>query len=239
MFCNNCGKPNQDGAKFCSECGAPINQIINQQYDNSQQKRQQARNSEITELDKMIRYFSQKSMVYEEYDRISAELSRFSKGKHYALLIWGIIVSFLGTIFVSAFSREEPAKLALGFIPFLLGQGMIVGHIVYAVSFSKRKKELEAKLSEISSELFEYYKAYGTCVVGAEYTNPSNLIAIANTIRSGRADTIKEAINVLLDDVYRNNMQNLTAQSARSAAAAARGATAGAVFSAANFFTRR
>ena len=28
MFCNNCGKQNPDGAKFCSECGAPIAGVI-------------------------------------------------------------------------------------------------------------------------------------------------------------------------------------------------------------------
>ena len=105
-------------------------------------------------------------------------------------------------------------------------------------AFKKRAAKTFQRYDEVTAELFDYYQQYGTCLVGSEYTNPSNLITIMNTIKSGRADTTKDAINLLLEDTYRNNMQRIAAQAARSAAAAARGARVGAVFSAANFFLK-
>ena len=234
MFCNQCGRHNPDGAKFCNSCGAPLAAPSNA----AMQQRQQDRNAEMEELQKMIHYFSQKGALYEEYDRVCAAIDRTAKGKHYALLVWGIIVSALGMFFFAMLRTGEPAYSALAAIPFLIGQAMIVGHIVYAVSFDKKKAQLNRRYDELSAALFEHYKAYGYCAVGPEYTNPSNLTAILNTIRSGRADSIKEALNVLVNDAYRNNMQQLAAQTARSAAAAARGAKTGAVFSAANFFLK-
>ena len=95
---------------------------------------------------------------------------------------------------------------------------------------------LESKEEKFCEELYQYYLNYGYCLVSAEYTNPSNLLAILHTIESGRADTIKEAINILVEDAHRNNMEALATQTAVASAAAARGATAAAVFSAANFF---
>lgn len=238
MFCNNCGKQNPDGAKFCNSCGANLFTASQNTVDEIQNERHKLRNAEIAEIERMIRYFSKQTTLYDKYDRLSAQIDNFSKGKHYALLVWGIIVSFLGMITTSALSGEQAGALA-GVIPFLIGQGMIIGHIVYAVSFDKRKNEFEARINQVTSELLDYYNDYGMCAVGAEYTNPSNLAAIANTIKIGRADTIKEAINILIDDAYKNNMQSLAAQTARNSAAAARAAKAGVFFNAANFFTRR
>ena len=234
MFCNQCGKQNPDSARFCNFCGAPMAGPMVTIY----QPRKQERNAEIAELERMIRYFSQKSALYGEYDNVSAEIDSCSKGKHYALLIWGIIVSFAATMMFSAINSSDTKTAVIALIPFLIGQGMIVGHIIYAVSFNKRLDMLTCRYDELSSELFDYYRGYGTCLIGPEYTNPSNLITILNTIKSGRADTTKDAINILVEDAYRRNMQQFAAQAARSAAAAARGARVSAVFSAANFFLR-
>ena len=45
--------------------------------------------------------------------------------------------------------------------------------------------------------LNEYYKNYGYCPIAAEYTNPKILKKIREPIYIGRADTIKEAMNLL------------------------------------------
>lgn len=241
MFCNQCGKQNPDGVQFCHSCGAPLAANSNV----AMQQRQQNRNAEMEELQRMIYYFSQNGAMYEEYDRVCAALDRTAKGKRHALLVWGIIISSIGLLILSmvlpmGLSRGSDyyAAIAIAAFPFLIGQAMIVGYIVYAVNFNKKAAQLYQRYDELSFALIENYKAYGYCAVGPEYTNPSNLTAILNTIRSGRADSIKEALNVLVNDAYRNNMQQLAAQTARSAAAAARGAKAGAVFSAANFFLK-
>ena len=60
-----------------------------------------------------------------------------------------------------------------------------------------------------------------------------------DTMNSGRADTIKEAVNILVEDAHRNNMEAYARSAAISADNAARGARTAAVFAAANLFIRR
>lgn len=74
------------------------------------------------------------------------------------------------------------------------------------------------------------------CLIGAEYTNPKVITQLANIFRAGRADTIKEAINVLLDDAHKSNVELQAQLSAQAARQAANGAKTAAVFSAARFF---
>lgn len=238
MYCNHCGQQNPDGATFCNHCRAPVSAgTAPVRQMNSIDARKNTRNAELTELERMMRHFSQKNAQYEEYDRLSAELDLYAKGKHHALLVWGIIVSVLGMLLCSVlyFGTVGEAQYMALFL-FLAGQAMVVGYIVYSVRYTKRKETITSRYDAVSYELFEHYCAYGICAVGCEYTNPTNLAAVSRTIRSGRADTIKEALNVLVEDAYRTKMQAFAAQAARSAAAAARGARTSAIFSAANFF---
>lgn len=246
MFCNNCGKQNPENAKFCNHCGLPVSiQTAPIQRDNINQERMQVRNSELAEIDRMIKYFSLKSAQYAEYDRLCPMVNKAIKGEKVGLLVWGIIVLLLGFILlIFTLLGWSSAKDLASVIPALfmylsIGVGLIVGHIFYAKSFKKKASNIYQLYDQLTNELFEHYKAYGYCPIGPEYTNPSNLVSIFNTIRSGRADTTKDAINVLVEDSYRYNMQKIAAQTARSAAAAARGAKTTAVFSAANFFLRR
>lgn len=239
MFCNHCGKQNPDGARFCNFCRAPVSA----QMMNLGQPRHQQRNAEIAELERMIRYFSQKSALYEEYDRLTPLVDRTLKGCKHVLLVLGIIAACVGLLTVpmvilKIMEDKNYVSIILPMMYLLPGIGMIVGYVFYANSFKKRAAKTFQRYDEVTAELFDYYQQYGTCLVGPEYTNPSNLITIMNTIKSGRADTTKDAINLLLEDTYRNNMQRIAAQAARSAAAAARGARVGAVFSAANFFLK-
>ena len=101
-----------------------------------------------------------------------------------------------------------------------------------------------SKYYSLNYELYNHYIAYKNCPIGPEYTNPANIRVILDTIISGRADTIKEAINILVEDAHRKRMEDYAAQTAdfaRRAAVqagrAARASTVGAVFSAANFFS--
>lgn len=99
------------------------------------------------------------------------------------------------------------------------------------------------KYYSLYDELYTHYFNYKNCPIGPEYTNPANIRVILDTIISGRADTTKEAINILVEDAHRNRMENYAAQTAEfahqaavNAGRAARASTVGAVFSAANFF---
>ncbi len=96
-------------------------------------------------------------------------------------------------------------------------------------------KHYEDRYDALANELNTYFMNYGYCPVAASYTNPRILELIREPINLGRADTIKEAINVMIMDSHNSEMELQATLAAQSAASAARGAKAAAFFSAANF----
>ena len=72
--------------------------------------------------------------------------------------------------------------------------------------------------------------------MGPEYSNPHILVALRNTLQSGRADTIKECLNLMVADNNQRAMEDYLAQIQQNAAQSARANTATAIFLAASFF---
>ena len=252
MFCSYCGNQFADGMQFCLFCGqpdtgagmsapaqpsyAPAGQPY---YGTPVEQRANIRQSETAELKKMIQYFSQKKDQYDEYDRVCERLDPRKRRKKVGLLVWGILIAIVGLIVsIVGIAAESTGDFLVGLCILLGGAAMIVG---FGVSSSARERNYQAacrRFDELTEELYQHYLNYGYCLVSAEYTNPSNLLAILQTIETGRADTIKEAVNILIEDAHRNRMELLARQTAISSAAAARGAQTAAVFSAANFFLK-
>lgn len=251
MFCTKCGSNIPEGdAVFCPVCGNTLTAPstverysytppATRSYD-PVGSRLDSRQGEIEEVNRMISYFSKVSDKYAEYERVCVALDPRNKRKRVGLLVWGIIIAVLGVMFTAAsansFSKDLPV---VGVATILGGVAMIVGYIASSSARNTNYDDAYRRFNQLTNELLRYYQGYGPCLVSAEYTNPNNLVAIRDTISSGRADNIKEALNVLIDDAHRNNMEAFARQSAISSAAAARGATAAAIFSAANLFRRR
>ncbi len=69
-----------------------------------------------------------------------------------------------------------------------------------------------------------------------EYANPEILEIILGMLQSGRADTIKEAINLLINDAERSEMSEYLEMIEQNTAAINEQTRVAAVFAAANFF---
>lgn len=138
---------------------------------------------------------------------------------------------------------SNTAPMWLCGIVFFGGLTMIIMFIITSVVRANNYSRALSRYEALSAELMDHYSAYlasrGHCLVSPEYTNPHNLAEILNVIRSGRADTIRDAVNILVEDAHRFNMRAIARQNSAAAAAAASGAKAAAVFSAANFFISR
>ena len=80
------------------------------------------------------------------------------------------------------------------------------------------------------------YAEYPLCPIGPEYSNPDVLYALLQVIQSGRADTIKEALNILIDDSYRQKMQEYSQKIEKSVADIERNTKVSAIFCAGRFF---
>ena len=255
MYCSNCGKAIPADSLFCPYCGsrneaasvtattATRSVSIPVQHDPVAERRS-LRSSEVAEIERMIRHFSSAEALYNEYDALCDKLDPRNRKKKVGLLVGGIILAVIGlygTIFGTMLSSRsgDAFGIILGIMLMAGGAVMITAFVITSKARNTNYSEAFARFDQVSNELFQHYLDYGPCLVSAEYTNPSNLAAIRDTIISGRADTIKEAVNTLIEDAHRTNMEAFARQTAISSANAARGSTAAAVFSAANLFLRR
>ncbi len=254
MFCNNCGVQIPEGAGFCSSCGTPVNaapvapvapavdyqaQMMQAQMMQAQQFQMQktaVRQSEINALTNVYNYFNVKRNSFQQYDQVCEQLNYFARGAKSGLMVWGIIVlAFSAIMSLGVFAGEVPAAALLVFL--VPGAAMLTGGILMKKNNKSKCAYYQAEYLRLSQELNDYYAAYPQCPVGAEYANPEILELILGVLNSGRADTIKEAINVLIAEANQAEMtaylQNIQAYSEQ---ASARAGTA-AIFAAASFFS--
>lgn len=243
MYCVNCGAMLSDGSKFCSACGQATG--ANHQQRFYRDERLQMRSAEIAELDRLIAYFSQKQELFDEYDRVNRQVDYYNRARTHGLLVFGIILTVVSALLsglglsctcshlTQGNSSGPEALLYIIFVPLLLaGIIMIVLGIVFKKSFDSSAAKTRARFEELTNELYAFYLACPDCTVGCEYVNPSNLAAIRATLQSGRANTIEDAINLLLEDAHREEMQAAVNRAAQYAGNAA-------VFAAANFLINR
>ena len=118
----------------------------------------------------------------------------------------------------------------------------IGGCILYYKGLQKKKKDLEGlklQMQQLNDELVAYYNDYpGFCPVAFEYSHPASIAELMDLIRLRRADTIKEAMNVMIEDIHRANLEQSQQEILYQTQNASRAARSTAFWSAANFFKR-
>ena len=259
-FCMSCGSPVEQTpvapAPTPAPVYAPVSSIAHQGN---------IRQESIVEINRMIQYFSKKQAQYDEYDDCCEKISYYSNsrsrvpvsgGRGTIFKVFGLIMTIGGGIYslfsllmisvYSSSSRVEPEAVAVMVIPWIVLVGGIVLLVISGIkarAYVRRVNEererllrhYEDRYDALANELNTYFLNYGYCPVAASYSNPRILELIREPINLGRADTIKEAINVMIMDSHNSEMELQATLAAQSAASAARGAKAAAFFSAANF----
>lgn len=255
-FCIGCGSPVEQTAVVPAPVYVPVSAIAQQGN---------LRQQSIIEINRMIQYFSKKQAQYDEYDDCCEKISYYSNprsrvsvrgGRGTIFKVFGLIMTIGGGIYClfslmvmavySKASRADPEAVAFMVIPWVVLAAGIAFLIVsgiksraYAGRVKAERERLlryyEERCDALASELSTYFFNYGYCPVAASYTNPRILQLIRDPINLGRADTIKEAINVMIMDTHNSEMELQAKLAAQSAASAARGAKAAAFFSAAHF----
>lgn len=240
MYCANCGAEINEGSSFCKNCGTEVNNGHYSVTGNWQSNTfESVREQSMEELRDLYNYFSLKANVYDELDRLYRHAYTHNVQVSKAGLVWGIILICLGGLFFIISCAGESVWL-------MLLNLLIIGLGIFLIVKRSRKKKAayqtiedeKLQIDVLAQELAVHYDNYGGCPLGIEYSSPRSIEAIYEIIRQGRADTIKEAINLIKSDSHDAEMERLqreTAQAAWSTCAAAR-ATAG--FTAADYFYR-
>ncbi len=219
MFCPYCGNSVSEGHLFCNICGKPLASTpapeapkpaqpnfsdLQAQY---QMQKEGTRKAELETLSNVYDHFAQKSGQFRDYDAVCERVNYFAQGAKSALLVWGCIAATLGLLFsLILLSDNEPPWpfLILFLIP---GLAMIAGGILMKVNNRKKLNKFKEYYASLSLELYNHYIDYPNCPVGPEYVNPQILELCMSALRSGRADSIKESINMVLASVRQSRIK--------------------------------
>lgn len=251
MYCSRCGSFVEEGRDFCANCGTKVG-IFN---GYSRIDRINMRTAEVDELDHMIEYFGKKQDLYDEVTDCENKVDYYSnpnvvfKGfTGRPLKVIGLILTIVSCVlcYISAIVASMVKNIYLYIIVAVLALFIAAGVILIIAGVKKSNrfylnsnfkkalivKDNKLRIVELQAELYEHYENYGYCCIGFEYSNPLILNLIRNTIVSGQADSIKEALNILKQNERFSNLETLVSQTAVSAAEAAAAAERAAAYAA-------
>lgn len=221
-FCKNCGT-NLDGANFCPSCGAAAQAaIIPQQTFTPASTYQNTRQQTMAQMDDMVDYFTARTSDYLHCDELEDRIAKLKAKSFAGWLTAGVICAALAILLLCIGSSDN---YFLATLVMLTPPAAMIA--LYVLLTKKNKEKIQAanvELAQLSTELDDYYNAYGYCPIGKDYTHPVIIMELANIIRQGRANTPAEAINILLDDQHKYEMEQTAIRTAIAAEAGARAA---------------
>ncbi|MEA4970625.1 MAG: zinc ribbon domain-containing protein [Candidatus Pelethousia sp.] len=233
MVCKGCGSELNDDARFCSACGTQASM-----GDAPVEKTRVLRVQTLQLIDKLKAHFDPMAETYERLIELNAQYEKLKKpgtGKDTILggIIMGVLAFFGGALLIGL--GIFPTLVFIAGILFICL--CIIGVISGVMDESKgnpqieqyeiSKRSMEEEIPALDALLHENYDSYPQCPISFEYSMPPILNELRERVISGRADTIKEAIQCMLDDTHRAEMlelQKQTAQSAKKAAESAKDA---------------
>lgn len=226
-FCGKCGSPVNGAAPSVSnnvsalrkESLAKIRDMIS--YFGKKEHLYNALTDCINEIEhpRRVRYSKEKGTLQIV---IGGLLMLFSFPITLALfsLIGVLLEHFTGN--AEYFTEEQCTVILISIFASLLVLGLIlliVGIVSHVKSGNTKRQEREDYINRMKqingsvvSELEDYYLKYkeangNDCPVSFPNTHPNDLRKIESTIVEGRADSIKEAINVILQDNRNSRIQ--------------------------------
>lgn len=227
MFCSKCGKEIPDDSAFCSNCGNVISGSVRSDVSSAATEQRNTREETSQIVDTLTEYFSEKNYLYRELDLVNKNLVKVNMRSYYWKML--VAISFFGTLIPSLIALAVDFEYAGGVatVAFLIATTLAL--IIPAIVKVVRRNELNKRQANLADEITDYYNQLNYCPLGVEYTDPEILAELKALIKSGRADTLKEAINTMVDDIHKNNMEAAAFTAAQNAYVAAKASRISAV----------
>lgn len=231
-------------ARFCPACGAqakgtgtaPVAYVnpgaVQPNYFMQMQAQMDAyRASNIALISEIYHYFepvkAEFKQMYELQEKVVPALTRRSQ----AALVWGILCIVFAASAYWLFSFFPAVSIFLAAV----GVFLILLYILKGVHSNKKLAESKAEMLSLQQYLYEYYNGCGyTNLFGFEYADPVVLSTLYQIMKSGRANTISEAIQQFIADIRNDQLQSYSEEIIRQIRSVRRWAKAGVGLSAAN-----
>lgn len=213
VTCNECGYENH-GRRICKRCGAPLDLSAEKNGISVDDLPDMSLYEVNKELKKLIRYFDFMRAQYSEYEFCNQKLDFLDKKGYVPIgvLIFGIIMMGV-TTWLSVLVALRAFKLYNGLILWLAM--FFVDGLYSAVAYSRSLKDNRKKIKkylgrevELAKQLTDYYNDYGPCLLEAKYTDPRILDRLQNIIKSGRASSLEQALDLLFEDSGRTKEES-------------------------------
>lgn len=224
MFCPYCGTKMVDNASFCINCGKQIvssfestepmkytANIVEAQVQQYQAQKNAIRKSELNTLTTAYSHFSKKANQFKEYDSVCDRLNYYARGSSNALLIWGSIITTFAWLLAVVAIIGDARDSWIVLLPLSAGVLMIIGGILTKVFWRRKQACVIERYAQLSKELYNHYIMCPNCPVGPEYANPEILRQFLTVLQSGRADTVKESINIVIEGKNKAKVQEYLA----------------------------
>lgn len=232
-FCTKCGTQMEDDVNFCPKCGTAsnsANQVVN--VESKTEVSEKDSSSIVAKLKELHSYFSEIGNAYNIFDNgigiINDAEWRKTVNKRYKMSVAGIICWILTAIFVLMIVRNYGfhrfgTVIILAFLAIVvLSCGIVFS--IQGKGFKNHKKALDFYDKNVpiaQKQIQEHYAKLENCPLGIDYTSPSTIERLVYYLNSHRADSLKEAINVLEDERHKANVENTLAATRKAAEDAA------------------
>lgn len=237
-FCTKCGTQMEDDVNFCPKCGTasnPTNQVVN--VESKTEVSEKNTSSIVAKLKELHSYFSEIENAYNIFDNgigiINDAEWRKTVNKRYKMSVAGIICWILTAIFILQCIKTfggifiysgATTKFFLSLFLGVITVSFAITFSIYGKGFKNHKKALDFYDNNVpiaQKQIQEHYAKLEDCPLGIDYTSPSTIERLVYYLNSHRADSLKEAINVLEDERHKANVENTLAATRKAAEDAA------------------
>ena len=223
MFCSKCGMKNEDGAQFCSGCGAAL---IGGQSGEEMHQRQSEREELMKKLQQILPGLqavetmdekiqnlegTQQTLLARSKGHLGRNIGIFLGVYFASMCIWG------GLIYAIFSGTDSPfmAVIILGIL--ILAGGLTIIGLSYNANYKRCMTQINA-IADSKHNLEKNREVEVKKLLPEIQFVPANyryLIAVQymlEAFQNQRADTFKEAINLYEEQLHRWKLENASAQ---------------------------
>lgn len=155
----------------------------------------------VSELERLYNYFEKKNNSYRHLVDSTKKFETQGKPSIVAWVIFGLLLSVIIYFVVYAFGLDVPVLL-----PFYWFFVTVFGYVTAKKKATKNRDFYRHMVISLNSELIEYYNKAIHCCIAYEYSDPRYLEQVLRILKTGRAERLPDAINIMLSDIQKGKI---------------------------------